>query len=135
MRQQPLSEDAARIGRYLARYYGQDDGTSLHTSAAARSELSLYRKRSIAPVFGHIEAPALDGGFLVTVALACYQERLPCRGRLSDPVFHAADSLRVRDLARDYAAYLCGPFDFLFLHVTQRSLTLAGTSERTFDHS
>lgn len=110
------------MSRYLARYYGPDEGQFLHTGPSARSELSLFRKRSAAPVFGHVEAPATDGGFLVVVALAGYQERLSERGRLSDPLFHPADSLSVRDLGRDYATYLCGPFDFLFLQVTQRSL-------------
>jgi len=122
MNQLSSSGDAARICRYLARHYGPDDCNFLQTSTTAKSELSLFRKRSNAPVFGQVQAPAADGGFLVIVALAGYQERLSERGRLSDPLFHAADSLRVRDLARDFTTYLCGPFDFLFLHVTQRAL-------------
>jgi len=122
MKQLSSSGEAARICRYLARHYGPDDRNFLHTSATAKSELSLFRKRSEAQVFGHVEAPAAEGGFLVIVALAGYQERLLERGRLSDPLFHAADTLRVRDLGRDFSTYLCGPFDFLFLHVTQQAL-------------
>lgn len=122
MRHHPPSAEAARLSRYLDRHYGPGDEGLLQTGPAARCDLSLHRKRCIAPVFGHIEAPAFGDGFLVIVALAGYQERLVENGRLSDPLYHAAESLRIRDLAQDYSAYLCSPFDFLFLHVSQRAL-------------
>ena len=122
MRHHPPSGEAARLGRYLARHYGPGDETVLQTSPSAKSDLTLHRKRCDTPEFGPITAPAMDGGFLVIIALAGYHERLVEKGRLSDPLFHPADSLRVHDLGRDYAAYLCSPFDFLFLHVSQRAL-------------
>jgi AraC-like DNA-binding protein len=133
MRHHPPSGEAARLERHLARHYGPGDSAVLRTGPSAKSDLSLHRKRSIAPLFGPITMPAADSaslsGFLVTIALTGYQERLVEKGQLSDPLFHAADSLRVQDLGRDYAGYLCSPFDFLLLHVTQRALD--GVAEET----
>ena len=107
---------------YLSRHYGENQSHFLQTNSGSRSELTVYRKRSEAPVFGQISAPALEDGFLVSVSLQGDRQQLVSAGRFSETQEYPVNSLRIRDLSEAYSAYLCSPFDFLFFQVTRAAL-------------
>lgn len=121
MQTQILSTGNA-IERYLSRHYGDEDGAILLTSAAAKSNLAICRKRCEKSDFGYVSAPALDDGFLVSLSLTGDHEQRVFRGRVAETQTYAADSVQIRNLTEEYSAYLSGPFDFLFFHVTRAAL-------------
>jgi AraC family transcriptional regulator len=89
-------------------------------------ELNLHRKHARERIFGQVETPAEDRGFLVGVSLQAGHTRRIMRGGAASAHDFGEHSLYVRDFDDNYRADLSGSFDFVLLEVPRGWLERMG---------
>jgi len=124
------SDCSTDLQRYLSRHFGENDSYFLQTSPELPSALSMHRKRSGPAVFGQVSAPAIDDGYLISLSLREGSQQPVCNGRFLSTEHYTAGTVHIRDLGRNYSAYLCSAFDFLFFHVTRAALDAVAQESR-----
>ncbi|WP_321839727.1 helix-turn-helix domain-containing protein [Paraburkholderia bannensis] len=89
-------------------------------------ELSLHHKHARERIFGQVETPAEDRGFLVGVSLqGGHRRRIMRNGAASSHDF-GEHALYVRDFDDNYRADLSGSFDFVLVEVPRAWLERLG---------
>lgn len=90
------------------------------------NDLRFYRKRSDHAVFGQVQTPAADRGFLVGVSLQGGHRRRITRGSATTTHDFDAHGVYIRDFTDDYHAELSGTFDFVLVELPGTKLAELG---------